>query len=1185
MVIPDTLDLSKNDSQIIKDTKSILEDEGDATSFRCADEENEIKKEKIPPNKKYQVIYDDICFGKNVAKISAGTLVSIKNPESTHSDIIKRDIEGIIAEDCITNQIAQIKLFNTNYDILYVDRFETKSLKVHKTMFGQNISGKKSIIQMFLNTLQGLYYTICRKFLFSLYKFWNEEIPFTVDKICDKSDLSIWLRFVVLFMTSEKVINISDSNDLNDNNDTLNSLITIYRRLLLSNDEKTRSSITSATIKEIIRNFEPNSQESEEYAFIDSLHPLKTLRNYYGCLSIPQATTIKLSVSPESCIPSSSSIHFYTDPERKKCIETYTSIKQVNNVIIPQNCVYYEFSGCKKSEDWGFRIIIQNCSKLSWKEESDVFIKPNLFWANWLLENVISTALQSDYAINPEIYETMINYIITSGNPYKSKVITMLSKLLSNIQNYKIPFKPDLSIFNEMEHIISDRCYKLFSDKEHYFLPPGILALNELLYHVKIATNYISGTPFLRVNAELPLNPPYSYEISSCDYEPSSSKNLLKSFLEMSILAYSISKKYLISDNIFNDVWLKACYYTRTIETPHPLKSGVYEFNFTFISSSNLQLIFSPLCKFPQGTKIIIKHDDSVITVDTSKLNEPLIFSCSNVYCKIDCSCDIPNNNEYYGILAIIYTSDSCNTTQEKTIIKENVNTIINDLISLKNFSSIADSEIVSFCNRLSKNNKNSALSLDNNNIFLNKNETLLYSFLPNLNHRLFLLRFNVLKYFNKRISQCIRLVDMKNVKENNFLGGLMNSLGSCIFFDLKNQIIQLSIEQTKITGSSIDTSVTLDNAKSLESITNGEIEPNNSQCIFMQYYKQLNEKNAKIYRHSLDDKGRLFNIKYQNESGVDWGGLFRDSISQCVSDLFSDHLTLLIPCPNARNTTNINMDKYVPNPSYSSGNYLSMYEFIGIVMGISLRFEYSLPFDFPSIVWKHMLNIKPNIDDLYQIDTVAVGLLNQLKNENLTEEDFDNLYGDLTFTTPNSIGIDVEVTPGGASIPVTFAKSSHYANLLLQTRLNEYNSQLDSIQKGFGSVVPLHSLSMFTWEELEYLVCGTSVIDLNELKSHTTYSGYTATDLTIQNFWKVLEKWDNNERSLWIRFCWGRSRLPSKKWPNEFKISKQGNVKSLPTAHTCFFSVDLPPYHTFEELEKSMSICIHFGVVGVLNT
>lgn len=42
---------------------------------------------------------------------------------------------------------------------------------------------------------------------------------------------------------------------------------------------------------------------------------------------------------------------------------------------------------------------------------------------------------------------------------------------------------------------------------------------------------------------------------------------------------------------------------------------------------------------------------------------------------------------------------------------------------------------------------------------------------------------------------------------------------------------------------------------------------------------------------------------------------------------------------------------------------------------------------------------------------------------------------------------------------------------------------------------------------------------------------------------------------------------------------------ESLPASHTCFFSIELPPYKTEAAMRKGLLTAIHFGMVGILNT
>lgn len=57
--------------------------------------------------------------------------------------------------------------------------------------------------------------------------------------------------------------------------------------------------------------------------------------------------------------------------------------------------------------------------------------------------------------------------------------------------------------------------------------------------------------------------------------------------------------------------------------------------------------------------------------------------------------------------------------------------------------------------------------------------------------------------------------------------------------------------------------------------------------------------------------------------------------------------------------------------------------------------------------------------------------------------------------------------------------------------------------------------------------VCGSPDIPLHLLKSVATYKGVEPTSALIQWFWEVMESFSNTERSLFLRFVWGRTRLP----------------------------------------------------------
>ncbi|ETO06653.1 hypothetical protein RFI_30739, partial [Reticulomyxa filosa] len=104
------------------------------------------------------------------------------------------------------------------------------------------------------------------------------------------------------------------------------------------------------------------------------------------------------------------------------------------------------------------------------------------------------------------------------------------------------------------------------------------------------------------------------------------------------------------------------------------------------------------------------------------------------------------------------------------------------------------------------------------------------------------------------------------------------------------------------------------------------------------------------------------------------------------------------------------------------------------------------------------------------------------------------------------------------------------YVQYLEQYRLNEFSTQVDAIRRGLATIVPIALLPLFTWQELELMVCGKHEIDLELLRANTVYKyGVKATDKHVQYFWQVLEEFTHQQRSNFLRFVWGQSRLPAR--------------------------------------------------------
>jgi hypothetical protein len=120
----------------------------------------------------------------------------------------------------------------------------------------------------------------------------------------------------------------------------------------------------------------------------------------------------------------------------------------------------------------------------------------------------------------------------------------------------------------------------------------------------------------------------------------------------------------------------------------------------------------------------------------------------------------------------------------------------------------------------------------------------------------------------------------------------------------------------------------------------------------------------------------------------------------------------------------------------------------------------------------------------------------------------------------------------------------------------------------------------MFTWDQLEKMVCGSTEIDVDLLKSVTDYSSCRETDAHVGYFWQAMREFNNEERSALVQFVWGRCRLPltAAQFTNRFKIqsfNKSPPDAYYPEAHTCFFSIELPRYSSLEVMKEKLRYAI----------
>ena len=224
-----------------------------------------------------------------------------------------------------------------------------------------------------------------------------------------------------------------------------------------------------------------------------------------------------------------------------------------------------------------------------------------------------------------------------------------------------------------------------------------------------------------------------------------------------------------------------------------------------------------------------------------------------------------------------------------------------------------------------------------------------------------------------------------------------------------------------------------------------------------------------------------------------------------------------------------------------------------------------------------------------------ALQMIRAVAAESADDAAFREVYN-TNFVFYRSDSSRVALCPGGEQRQVGLDNYEEYCAKLLHMRMTETRSQYEALARGVGDVIPLALLRLFAWDEVQLLICGKPEVDLTLLQRCTQYDdGLSAESPRVKVLWEALEGFDHAERSKFLEFCWGRSRLPLE----EAQFDKQFNVRKmqeagddaagkadktagedpdsrLPNAFTCFFRLHLPAYSSAEACQRQLRYAMH---------
>nr|XP_012597536.1 apoptosis-resistant E3 ubiquitin protein ligase 1 isoform X3 [Microcebus murinus] len=352
--------------------------------------------------------------------------------------------------------------------------------------------------------------------------------------------------------------------------------------------------------------------------------------------------------------------------------------------------------------------------------------------------------------------------------------------------------------------------------------------------------------------------------------------------------------------------------------------------------------------------------------------------------------------------------------------------------------------------------------------------------------------------------------------------------------------------------------------------------------------YCYVSPKSLKATRNfSISDWSKNFEVVFQDEEALDWGGPRRewfDLISKALFDTTNQLFTRF---------SDNNQALVHPNPNRPAHLRLKMYEFAGRLVGKCL-YESSL-----GGAYKQLVRARFTRSFLAQI----IGLRMHYKYFETDDPEFykskvcfilnndmsemELVFAEEKYNKSGQLDKVVELMTGGAQTPVTNANKIFYLNLLAQYRLaSQVKEEVEHFLKGLNELVPENLLAIFDENELELLMCGTGDISVSDFKAHAVVVGgsWHFREKVMRWFWTVVSSLTQEELARLLQFTTGSSQLPPGGFAAlcpSFQIIAAPTHSTLPTAHTCFNQLCLPTYDSYEEVHRMLQLAISEGCEG----
>ncbi|KAK7359866.1 hypothetical protein VNO77_01831 [Canavalia gladiata] len=320
---------------------------------------------------------------------------------------------------------------------------------------------------------------------------------------------------------------------------------------------------------------------------------------------------------------------------------------------------------------------------------------------------------------------------------------------------------------------------------------------------------------------------------------------------------------------------------------------------------------------------------------------------------------------------------------------------------------------------------------------------------------------------------------------------------------------------------------------------------------------------------------GIYMEFKNEEASGP---GVLREWFVLVCHAIFNPQNALFVACPNDHR-------RFYPNPASKVHRvHLEYFRFSGRIIALALMKKLQVGIVFDRVFFTQLAGNYVTLEDIRNADPYLYRSCEQILEMDADFIDSDALG--LTFVREvEELGHRnvVELCPGGKNLVVNSKNREKFVDLLIQNRfVKSISEQVSYFAKGFADILSDYKIKQFfqslELEDLDWMLYGSETnISVEDWKAHTKYDGYKETDRQISWFWEIVMRMSAERRKVLLFFWTSVKYLPVEGFcglASQLYIcrSMERNDR-LPSSHTCFYQLCLPPYSSKAVMQSRLGI------------